>query len=132
MWKYHPLMTGIRGFNFQTVRIYCRSCGWQRILGLAGIKNEERAVIRIRPCDNPHVLLGARTKIIPVSVSQEECERLLPEYKDLETEANQHSLRALEREYEKYFEDKSCPRCHHMGGLVFDLIGLPYNEVVRY
>jgi hypothetical protein len=125
-------MTGIRGFNFQTVRIYSRSCGWQRILGLTGIKNEERAIIRIRPCEHPHVLLSARTKIIPVSVSQVECELLYPGYRDLESEAHMHGLTAMLKEYEWYLSNKGCPRCRSIGGLVLDMIGYPYNQVVRY
>ena len=108
------------GFEFSTVRVLCHDCGWFRNIGYTGIKDNVRALIRIRESrDASHVLHGSVLEF-PISESLQSILAMHPEYRDLEAEAQKKGLFAMLDEFKPLLVSRCCPRCKKQGNLCVD------------
>jgi hypothetical protein len=100
--------------EFSTVRALCTACGWFRVLGFCGQKDDVRAVIRIDADAAESNLLRGRVLELPSSARPDEW----PEgYRDLSDESYRCGTLAIERTFDPLLKDKSCPRCRKAGAL---------------
>jgi hypothetical protein len=106
-----------RGLDFQTVRVLCKHCGWFRNIAHSGCADGKRALVKITQSqDGSHVLHGEVIEVHEDSDVAIELEKH-PGFRDLEREAQQKGLLAMERTFAPLLKDQTCPRCKTHGHL---------------
>src|SRR5687767_941901 len=102
-------------FNeFTTVRALCKACGWFRVLGYCGTKDQVRAVIRIEVDPDGCNLLRGRVLEFPNTSQPDDW----PEgYRDLREESYCCGMFVIEHKFDPLLENRSCPRCRKVGML---------------
>lgn len=117
------------GLEFCTVRVLCHNCGWFRNIGYTGVKDNVRALIKIRKSkDSSHILHG-KVLEFPAEKPLEEISTNNPEYRDLNFEAHQKGLYATMREFDFLFEGSYCPRCKKERNLCLESITFHGREI---
>ena len=105
------------GIDFQSVRVVCKNCGWVRVIAHSGCSDGRRALVKIvKSKDSSHVL-HADVVEIPQERPIQEALAANPGFRDLDAEAHEKGLIAMEREFLPLLDDQSCPRCHKSGKL---------------
>ena len=100
--------------EFSTVRALCTACGWLRILGYCGQKDDVRAVIRIDADATSCNVLRGRVLEFPSTAGPDEW----PEgYRDLSDESYRCGMVAIERTFDPLLKERCCPRCKKAGRL---------------
>ena len=106
-----------RGFDFHTVRIVCKHCGWFRNIAHSGCADGNRALVLIqRSNDHSHVL-QAKVIEVPESVPLADALASNPGYRDLVSEAHEKGLIRMEQDFAPLLNDQACPRCKTIGML---------------
>lgn len=108
------------GFEFSTVRVLCRECGWLRNIGYTGIKDNVRALIQISESRDASHILHGRTLEVSISEPLENVLARHPGYRDLEDEAQTKGLLAMLDEFKPLLASRSCPRCKKLDNLCLD------------
>lgn len=106
-----------KGFDFHTVRVVCKKCGWYRNLAHSGCAGGKRALVSISVSDDPsHVL---RAKVIEVSedLPLVDVLREHPGFQDLVHEAHELGLLRMEEQFQPLLSGQACPRCENVGNM---------------
>lgn len=109
-------MSGVLN-EFSTVRALCTACGWFRMLGYCGRKDDVRAVIRIDADAAPCNLLRGRVREYPASAGAHQWP---PGYRDLSEESYRDGMFAVIRTFDALLEGRRCSRCATLGKLRLD------------
>jgi hypothetical protein len=105
------------GIDNQTVRVLYKKCGWYRAIAHSGCADGRRALVRITRSKDPSHVLHADVIEVPEEKPIEEALAANPGFRDLNAEALEKGLIAMEREFLPLLEDQACPRCHSVGHL---------------
>lgn len=105
------------GIDTQTVRVLCKKCGWFRVIAHSGCSGGRRALVRIMRSHDPSHVLDADVIEVPEERPIDDALAANPGFRDLDAEAHEKGLCAMEHEFLTLFEGQACPRCHHVGQL---------------
>jgi hypothetical protein len=119
------------GIDTQTVRVLCKKCGCFRVIAHSGRSAGRRPLVKITRASDPSHVLHAEVIEIPEEQPIEEVMEANPGFRDLDAEAHEKGLSAVEREFLPLLEGQACPRCHQVGQL--ELSQIDYiGRHVRY
>lgn len=112
-----------RGFDFQTVRVVCKSCGWYRNIAHSGCADGKRALVSISVSDEPSHVLHAKVIEVSEDLPLDEVLREHPGFRDLDREAHEKGLFRMESEFQPLLQGQACPRCKTTGKLELSQLG---------